>query len=74
MDRVALQQRLAKTTEQIASGHSRIVQQREIIAELERNGRSADHAKYLLAGLELLQAAHQRSRYQLLKELNGNSN
>jgi hypothetical protein len=74
MDRVALHRRLAKTTEQIASEHSRIVEQREIIAKLERDGRPADHAKYLLAGLELLQAAHQRSRNQLLKELSGNSN
>jgi hypothetical protein len=48
---------------------SGIAQQREIIAELERSGRSAYHARYLLDGLELLQAAHRKSRDQLLKEL-----
>ena len=74
MNRAALQQRLAKTAEQIASGQRHIARQREIIAELERNGRPADYARYLLAGLELLQAAYQNSRNQLLKELSKNSN
>jgi hypothetical protein len=74
MDRAALQQRLAKTAEQIASRERHIAQQREIVAELERNRRPADHARYLLAGLELLQAAHQNSRSELLKELSKNSN
>jgi hypothetical protein len=74
MDRAALQQRLARTVERIASGQRHIAQQREIIAELERNGRPADYARYLLAGLELLQAAHQNSRDQLLKELSKNPN
>jgi hypothetical protein len=74
MDRAALQQRLAKTMEQIASGQRHIAQQRETIAELERNGRPADHAKYLLAGLELLQATHRDRRNRLLKELSEISN
>jgi hypothetical protein len=69
MDRGALQQRLAKNAEKIASGQRRIAQQQEIVAELERNGRCADYARYLLAGLELLQAAHRKSRNRLLKEL-----
>jgi len=63
---------LAKTVEQIASRDCRIAQQREIIAELERGGRSADHTRDLLAGLELSQAAHRKSRDQLLKELKCN--
>jgi hypothetical protein len=73
MDRAVLQQRLAKTVEQIASRQRHIAEQREIIAELERNGRPTDYAKYLLAGLELLQAAHQNYRHQLLKALSKNS-
>ena len=68
-DRADLEQRLAKITEQIANGERHIVQQRDIIAELERGDRPADYARYLLAGLEILQAARQNSRSQLLKEL-----
>ena len=73
-DGAALEQRLAKITEQIANGERHIVQQRDIIAELERGDRPADYARYLLAGLEILQAARQNSRSQLLKELRKNSN
>ena len=73
-DRAALEQRLAKIAEQIANGERHIAQQRDIIAELERSDRPADYARYLLAGLEILQAARQNSRSQLLKELSKNSN
>ena len=52
MHHTVLQQRL-----QIANGLRHIAQKRELIAELESNGRPADHAEYLLAGFELLQAA-----------------
>ena len=65
---------LAKITEQIANGERHIAQQRDIIAELERSDRPADYARYLLAGLEILQAARQNFRSQLLKELSKNSN
>jgi hypothetical protein len=69
MDRAALRQRLAETEEQIASGERHLNRQREIVAELERNGRPADHAKYLLAGFELLQAARRDVRNRLMNEL-----
>jgi hypothetical protein len=69
MDRSVIQQRLAETEEQIANGENQIAQQRGLIAELETNGSSASHAKYLLAGLELLQAARRDSRNWLLKQL-----
>jgi hypothetical protein len=69
MDRSVIQQRLAETEEQIANGENQIAQQRRLIAELETNGSSASHAKYLLAGLELLQAARRDSRNWLLKQL-----
>jgi hypothetical protein len=68
MDRAGLEQRLAKIEERIANGLRQIAQQREVIAELERNRRPADHAKYLLAGLQLLQAAHRDVRNHLVKE------
>ena len=69
MDRAALQQRLAETEEQIANGERQIVQQRKLVAELEDDGREAAHAKYLLAGLELLQSARRDSRKWLLEQL-----
>jgi hypothetical protein len=49
MDRSVIQERLAETEEQIANGENQIAQQRRLIAELETNGSSASHAKYLLA-------------------------
>jgi uncharacterized coiled-coil protein SlyX len=69
MDRSALQQRLVETEERIANGEQQIAQQRKLVAELEGDGREADHAKYLLAGLELLQTARRDSREWLLKQL-----
>ena len=69
MGRSALQTRLAETEEQIANGERQIAQQRKLVAELDANGREAAHAKYLLAGLELLQAARRDSREWLLKKL-----
>jgi hypothetical protein len=68
MDR-SYQERLAETDEQIANGEHQIAQQRKVVADLEGNGASASHAKYLLAGLELLQAARRDSREWLLKQL-----
>jgi hypothetical protein len=69
MDRSIIQQRLIETEEQIASAEHQIAQQRKVITDLESNGRSAIHAKYLLAGLELLQAARRDSRDALVKQL-----
>jgi hypothetical protein len=70
MDRSVIQERLAETEEQIANGE-RTKLQRRLIAELETNGSPASHAKYLLAGLELLQTARRDSRDWLLKQLVG---
>ena len=52
-------------------GENQIVQQRRLIAQLETDGSSASHAKYLLAGLELLETARRDSRDWLLKQLGG---
>jgi hypothetical protein len=54
---------------QIADGLRHIARQCELIAELESNGQSSGHAKYLLAELELSQAARLDSRDWLLKQL-----
>jgi hypothetical protein len=66
-----LQRRLAETEERIASGEGQIAQQRKFIAMLEANGRPATHAKYLLTGIELLQAARLENRTRLLEQLKG---
>ena len=71
MDRSVIQRRLAETEEQIAYGEKQIAQLRRLIAELESNKSPASHAKYLLAGLELLQTARRDSRDWLLKQLKG---
>ena len=73
MDRVVIEKRLAETEERLIGGQRQIAEQREAIALLERSGRPADHAKYLLAGLQLLQAARREGRNRLLKELAKNT-
>jgi hypothetical protein len=69
MDRPVIQQRLAETEQRIASGDRYIAQHGALVTGLERIGRSAAHAKYLLAGMRLLQAARRDSRDWLLKQL-----
>jgi len=69
MKRASLEQDLADAEERIASGQRRIAGQRQVIAELERSRLPKDYAKYLLSGLELLQAAHRDARNRLLREL-----
>jgi hypothetical protein len=69
VDRSAIQKRLTEIEEQIALGRRQVAQQQEVIVKLEADGQSAAHAKYLLAGLELLQAARRDSRDRLLRRL-----
>ncbi len=73
LDRAALEQSLAETEKQVAGGELRVAQQSAALAELERNRQPADHAKYLVAGLKLLLAAHRDNRKRLLKELGEDS-
>jgi hypothetical protein len=69
MDRSVIQQRLVETEQRIARGDRYVAQHSTIVAGLERIGRPAAHAKYLLAGMRLLQAARRDSRDWLLKQL-----
>ena len=69
MDRFAIQKRPAETEERIALGQHQVAQQQELILKLEGDGQSAAHAKYLLAGLELLQAARRDTRDKLLRRI-----
>jgi hypothetical protein len=69
MDRSAIQKRLREIEGQIALGQRQVAQQQEVIVKLEAGRQSATYAKYLLAGLELLQAARRDSRDKLLRRL-----
>ena len=69
MDRAALHQRLAEIEAKIVGVKHQIGEQRQVIVKLESVSRPVDHAKYLLAGLELLQAAYRESRNAMLAEL-----
>jgi uncharacterized coiled-coil protein SlyX len=68
MDPSVLQQRLAEAEERIAHVERQIAQQRKIIAELDTKGRDATHARYLLAGLELLLSDRRSRRESLLEQ------
>jgi len=68
MDRTVLWQRLAEVEAKITGVQQQIGEQRQVIVKLERAGGRADHAKYLLAGLELLQASYRDSRTAMLAE------
>jgi hypothetical protein len=69
MDHTALQRRLAQIEAKIAGVQHQIGEQREVIVKLESAGEQAKHAKYLLAGLELLQAVHRDNLNAILAEL-----
>ena len=61
MDRAALEQRLRQIEAKIAAVQQQIREQHQVIAKLEGAGRPAEHAKYLLAGLELLHTAYRKA-------------
>jgi cell division protein FtsL len=68
-NRIALQQRLTEIEAKVEGMQHQIGEQREVIAKLESVGRLADHAKYLLAGLELLEAAYRDNRNEIVANL-----
>jgi hypothetical protein len=68
MDRTALEERLAGIDAKIAGVAQQIDEQRQAIERLESAGQPADHAKYLLAGLELLHKAYRAGRDAMLAE------
>jgi hypothetical protein len=66
------EQRLNRLSEQIAEGEQLIAKQIEIVSGLERSGYAADHAKFLLAGLWLLQAPKVDCRNKLVSQCTKN--
>ena len=69
MDRDILERHLARVEERVAIGATNIARQRELIAELERDGHDASQAKQMLAQFLDLQAMHIADRDRLIKEL-----
>jgi hypothetical protein len=66
------EQRLNRLSEQIAEGEQLIAKQIEIVSGLERSGYAADHARFLFAGLRLLQAVKVDCRNEFLSQCTKN--
>jgi hypothetical protein len=60
---------LALAEEHVARGAENVARQREMIAELERDGHDAKQARAMLAEFEQLQAMHVADRDRLIGEL-----
>jgi hypothetical protein len=64
-----LMENLRRAEEHVVVGAKNVARQRDIIAELERNGQDTTQALALLAHFEQLQAMHIADRDRLLEEL-----
>jgi hypothetical protein len=73
MDRAILLRHLASAEDHIAKGAEHIRRQREIVAELERDGHDAALARKLLVEFENMQRLNVTERDRLVKELGGRS-
>ena len=69
MDQEMLKRHLAEAEEHIATGDKNIARQRDLIAQLERDGRDTASARTFLHEFEQLQARHTAERERLLREL-----
>ena len=69
MNRTMLTEHLAQAEEHVALGNRHIVRQRELIAELARDGHDTAEAKTLLASFEEMQTLHLQHRDRLRHEL-----
>ena len=65
VNRETLQQRLAKAEEQVELGAHNVVRQREIVAQLERDGFDTVGARMLLIEFEEAQTAYIAERDRL---------
>jgi hypothetical protein len=69
MDREMLKRHLAQGEENIATGDKNIARQRDVIAQLERDGHDTASARSFLREFEQLQAVLTAERERLLSEL-----
>jgi hypothetical protein len=74
MDPAILKQHLAQAEEHVAKGERHVARQRELVAELERDGHDTGPARHLLRQFEELQELHCADRDRLRKELGGGQN
>lgn len=71
MDRQMLLEHLAKANEHVELGERHVRRQRELIAELERDGHDSTRARQLLEQFEKLQEMHITDRDRIERELAG---
>lgn len=69
MDRAMVRDHLAKAEGHVDLGHRHVARQREIVAELERDGHDVRDAKRLLETFEKLLKMHIADRDRLRREL-----
>ena len=69
MDRAAWQEHLAQTERLVVEAEKRVAHQREVVADLERDGRRATAARGLLAAYERLLIMHLADRERLRRVL-----
>ena len=68
IDRTVWQEHLVATEQHIVEAEKRVASQREIVAELERDGHRTTAARGLLAAFETLLAMHLADRQRLRSE------
>ncbi len=69
MNRAALLQHLARAEAHIATSEKNVRRQRELVAELERDGHDVAVARKLLGEFEKLQAMHLADRDRIIRLL-----
>ena len=70
MDRAFFEHALLLALQHIEIGHRNVARQREIVAELGRDGHDTTLARDLLANFEELQLIHMADRDRVLQKLN----
>jgi len=69
MDRDILERQLTKAEEQVVIAAQNVARQRELVAQLERDGHDASQAHKMLEQFLKQQALHIADRDRLIKEL-----
>ena len=69
MDRDILERQLTKAEEQVAIAAQNVARQRELVAQLERDGHDASQAQKMLEQFLKQQALHIADHDRLIKEL-----
>jgi len=69
MDRDILERQLTKAEEQVVIAAQNVARQRELVAQLERDGHDASQAQKMLEQFLKQQALHIADRDRLIKEL-----